>query len=141
MRKNKAKFVTLGSMVVLVVAAALMLAIQTNDIQARQQSVYTGDGHHEISLDKAVQYIDNFRNHPTAPDIKGGFFGRSIFDKILAQEGCTGIRYYYARKSDSTATIVLVGVDSTGNDLLQGTIGEEIQPCPPFCPSPNALNR
>jgi len=40
---------------------------------------------HVVSLDQAVKYIQNYKKNPVAPSTKGGYFGRNIFDKILAQ--------------------------------------------------------
>ena len=96
---------------------------------------------HVVTLDQAVKYIQNYKKNPVAPSTKGGYFGRNIFDKILAQQGVVGIRYYYAAKDDSTPTLVLVGVDSTGNDMVRGVVGEWINSCPPFCGSTNQLSK
>ena len=96
---------------------------------------------HVVTLDQAVKYIQNYKKNPVAPSTKGGYFGRNIFDKILAQRGVVGIRYYYAAKDDSTPTLVLVGVDSTGNDMEQGIIAEWASLCPPYCTQPNHLNK
>jgi hypothetical protein len=102
---------------------------------------YSGNGNHVITLDQAVNYIQNFKQNPAAPGVKGGYFERTIFDKILAQKGAVGIRYYYAIKDDGSPTLVLVGVDSTGSDMEQGVLGEWVYPCPPFCSPINQLNK
>jgi hypothetical protein len=107
----------------------------------RARAQYKGDENHVVSLDAAKHYIQNFKNNPVAPTTKGGYFGRNIFDKILAQAGTVGIRYYYAANDDGTPTLVLVGVDSTGSDLVQGVIGEVVYPCPPYCSSSSALTK
>lgn len=96
---------------------------------------------HIVTLDQAIRLIENFKNAPTAPTTKGGYFVRSIFDKIFSQPGCVGLRYYYAKKDDGTATLVLVGVDGGGNDMIQGVLGDEGWPCPPNCGAPNQLNK
>jgi hypothetical protein len=88
-----------------------------------------------------VKLIENFKNAPGVPTIKGGYFARNIFDMILSQPGCAGVRYYYAKKDDGTATIVLVGVDASGNDIAQGVLGDDSWPCPPYCGAPNQLNK
>jgi hypothetical protein len=118
-----------------VVTAAIILSVNTVNAQ------YTGSENHVVTLAQAAKYIQNFKSHPAAPTIKGGYFARNIFDKILAQPGCIGIRYYYAALDDSSPTIVLVGVDRNGNDIDSGVIGEVIFPCPPYCGSPNELNK
>lgn len=102
---------------------------------------YTGNENHVVTLAQGVKFIQNFKGNPTTPTLKGGYFGRNIFEKIIAQTGCVGIRYYYAKMDDGTPTLVLVGVDGNGNDIEQGVIGEMIWPCPPICASPNQLNK
>ena len=118
-----------------VVAAAIILSVNTVSAQ------YTGNENHVVTLAEASKYIQNFKNHPTTPTIKGGHFARNIFEKILAQPGCVGISYYYAALDDGSPTMVLVGVDQNGNDIDSGVIAEAIYPCPPFCGSANELNK
>jgi hypothetical protein len=136
MNKLSPKFLTFVSLLVASCAFTLLLTLG-----AQVPRVYTGKENHVVSLDHAVKYIQNFTEKPTAPSIKGGYFGRSIFEKLLSQDGCVGIRYYYARTDSGVATIVLVGVDSSGNDLYKGILAEESQPCPPWCPASNPLNK
>ncbi|MGD0590847.1 MAG: hypothetical protein ABSA44_08620 [Bacteroidota bacterium] len=88
---------------------------------------------HQVDLVTAVRFINNYKSNIKAPSIKGGFFARSAFDKILAQTGVVGIRYYYAQMDDGSPTLVLVGVDAKGQDIQTGSIMEKITPCPPFC--------
>jgi hypothetical protein len=140
MKKRRLKFVTFA--VAALVSSIALFFVLSIDSDARTLRLnYAGTGDHDITLDQAVRYIQNFRNSPTAPSIKGGSFNRDIFDKILAQPGCSGIRYYYAKKDDGTATIVIVGVDGGGNDMTSGILGDETYPCPPVCGSPNQLNK
>ncbi|NBW59166.1 MAG: hypothetical protein EBR41_01145, partial [Crocinitomicaceae bacterium] len=63
-----------------------------------------------------------------------------IFDQILAQSGCEGLRMYFAIEPDGTKTLVVVGIDSVENDITKGLIAENFGPCPKRCPQPNALN-
>jgi hypothetical protein len=127
--------IVLAVLVVSIVGLALFLPAP------RAAAQYKANQKHAVTLDSAAKYIQNFKKHPVAPTIQGGFFGRNIFDKILAQPGLVGIRYYYAAKDDGSPTLVLVGVDSTGDDMVQGVIAEYIWPCPPLCSSSNALNK
>jgi hypothetical protein len=131
----KFRFLPVVALAGCVVTAAIMLSINAVNAQ------YTGNENHVVTLAQAAKYIQNFKNHPTAPTIKGGHFARNIFDKILAQPGCVGIRYYYAALDDGSPTMVLVGVDQNGNDIDSGVIGEATFPCPPFCGSANELNK
>lgn len=141
MDKHRSKIATLMAIVLTGALLTLLLGLSVNDTRAQQQQ-FTGNENHVITLDQAVKYIHNFRSNRTVPAINGGYFGRNIFEKILSQEGCVGLRYYYANQDDGAPTLVLVGVDSTGNDLDQGILGEEILPCPPICPGPGSkLNK
>lgn len=92
----------------------------------------TGAGRHEISRAKAREFIQGWRKGRKG-GIQGGYMDREVLDKILAQPGVTGVRYYHAAHPLGHDTIVLVGVDDSGRDLWNGTIAEEAAPCPPVC--------
>jgi hypothetical protein len=94
---------------------------------------------HIVSLETAVKYVHNFRSNPSVSNIQGGSLSRDAFDKILAQSGCIGIRFYYAKKDNGDHTMVFLGVDEKGNDMQNGVIAEEIRPCPPICDSQNSV--
>ncbi len=132
---TRLRFLTSAVLISAFVALGILLPINTVNAQI------TGNENHVITLAQGVKFIQNFKNHPTAPTIKSGLFARNIFEKILAQPGCVGIRYYYAALDDGSPTMVLVGVDTNGNDIEQGIIAETIFPCPPICGSPNQLNK
>jgi hypothetical protein len=91
-----------------------------------------GAGRHEISRAKAREFIQGWRKGRKG-GVVGGFMDREVLDKILAQPECKGVRYYHAMHPQGHDTIVLVGVDSDGRDLWDGTIAEEAIPCPPDC--------
>ncbi len=101
----------------------------------------TGNENHQIDLVTAVRYIGNHKSNLKAPSTKGGFFGRNAFDKILAQTGVIGIRYYYAQTDEGNPTLVLVGVDAKGQDIQTGLIMERALPCPPWCDAVSELAR
>ena len=65
---------------------------------------------------------------------------KEIFDQILAQSGCEGLRMYFAIEPDGTKTLVVVGIDSAENDMTTGLIAEKFGPCPKRCSPKNALN-
>jgi hypothetical protein len=94
---------------------------------------YTGVGNHDVTIGQAQQFIQSYQSEPGAPRAKALYFERNIYDKILAQPGCVGIRQYFARNEAKEVTLVLVGVDSNGNDMINGIIGEGAQACPPLC--------
>ena len=87
---------------------------------------------HEIGVTEAREMIVRFkRNHPG--EKTAAAFTRVPLDQILAQRGCAGIRMYFAQHEDGSPTLVLVGVDSDGNDLDEGFIAQKSFLCPPFC--------
>ena len=95
--------------------------------------VFTGDENHSITLAEALNFVENYRRSRDDKAIKGGYFSREIYEKLLTQDGCVGIRCYFAENRDETPTIVMVGVNAKGDDMVTGIVGEDIMPCPPFC--------
>lgn len=91
---------------------------------------------HRIALSAAADQIKNAANR----EQKGGLFLRKELDELLAQPGCSGLRYYYGRNAQGQDTLILVGVDKEGNDMVQGVVMEECFLCPPFCGTTNPLN-
>jgi hypothetical protein len=45
-------------------------------------------------------------------------FTRDIFDEVLAQKGCAGVRCYRAITPEGEPQLVLVGVDRKGDDIV-----------------------
>ncbi len=93
---------------------------------------------HRVPLVEAAAQARRFREGQR--NQKGGYFHRKDLDDLLAQPGCAGLRYYYGRKADDQNSLILVGVDKEGNDLVQGVVMEDGFLCPPFCGSANVLN-
>jgi hypothetical protein len=139
MQTSRRKLFTLLSAAVLTVLVVSLLATGATNAGARPQEI-TGASNHIITLDQATKYIKNYSVAPTYA-IKGAYFDKSIFEKILAQTDCVGIRYYYGRKDDGTPCIVLVGVDSKGSDIAAGILGDDAIPCPPLCPPFSPLTK
>lgn len=94
---------------------------------------FIGAEKHEMALTDAVQLVANFCKNPQAPNNQGGSFERRAFEKILAQPGCEKIKFYWAKESNGKFTIVLVGVDVAGKDMVAGSIMERSSDCPPHC--------
>lgn len=70
---------------------------------------------------------------------KGVVYGNDLIQQLLDNPGCVGVRMYFAQESDGSQTVVLVGVDAEGNDLLNLIVENGIK-CPPHCGDSNALN-
>lgn len=78
-------------------------------------------------------------------------FGREVFDTILAQADCQGIRIYYGMDADLRVHAIIVGYNSKNEDMLPpaiqstdgpptGSIGENGKRCPEDCSPPSPLN-
>lgn len=98
-------------------------------------SVFTGSEGEAIDLAQAAEWTANYRNQNegVADAIKAHFFGREILERILGQEGCVGIRMYYALDDKSQQQLILVGVNAEGQDMEDGTVADRSRVCPPDC--------
>jgi hypothetical protein len=75
----------------------------------------------EISHELAADFVKAYESaHPR--DIKGYNIGRNIVDQILAQPGCIGLRFYNALNEEGQKTLVYVGIDAEGKDLVKRTV-------------------
>lgn len=100
---------------------------------------FTGNEDHSIPLSTAAAWTKNYRD--TNPGtIKGHYFGKDIFQAILAQTNCVGVRIYYAIDDAGVKQLILVGVDANENDLYNGVLGDRSIKCPPTCGATNPLN-
>jgi hypothetical protein len=95
---------------------------------------------HRISLEVAAAQTRRYRESAGPSATKGGAFRREAFEEILKQSGCTGIRFYYGVDDKGEPSLVLVGVGSDDNDMVNGALMDAIFPCPPFCGDGNSLN-
>lgn len=102
-------------------------------------SFYGKEGE-EISLTTAAGWTENYRIQMSTGDLKGHFFGKDHYIKILEQTGCVGIRNYHGIDDDGKKVLIMVGVDEFENDLEDGIIVERSIACPPNCGRPNSLN-
>ena len=98
-----------------------------------------GTGQFRITTDAAVQLLKNYRSGAPAGSVWGEFFGRDAVTSVLNQPGCTGLRIYFGKKSDSSSALVIVGVDSTNSDLTRELVLESGIPCPPVCDGSSTL--
>ncbi len=99
---------------------------------------FTGNEAEQFPLETSAAWTANYRKkNPNG--IKAHFFGMNIIKDILAQEGCVGIRCYYALDEKGVQQMIMVGADKDENDLYTGIIAEVSLPCPPFCPNGSPL--
>jgi hypothetical protein len=85
----------------------------------------------EVGLELGTQMVKNYRQaNPT--DVQWYMVGREIIEKILAQPGCVGLKFYNAYNESGEKTLVYVGIDQNGQVILEysvinveGQLGEE----------------
>jgi hypothetical protein len=100
-----------------------------------------GRRNHELTHKQARAMREAYikRHQGKSGELRSGVYGRGIFEKILKQKGCVGIRFYPGLDEKGNVTVLFVGVDAEGNDILRGLIGDSPWNCPPFCSSPNGV--
>lgn len=64
-------------------------------METQREMLITGKEGSQIELNLAASWTKNYRDKHPGETISQ-FFGKEILEKILAQENCLGIRFYYA---------------------------------------------
>jgi hypothetical protein len=93
-----------------------------------------------LSLSTAQKWTANYRSlHPNGTFAH--FFGQEIINQILSEQGCIGIRIYYALDETGAKKLLLVGSTAIGENLLPrsttldvpdpNTVADWSWPCPP----------
>ena len=78
----------------------------------------------EISHELAGELISAY-SEANAGEATTYMVGRQIIEQILAQPGCAGLRFYNALNEKGQKTLVYVGVDAEGKDILKKTVVEK----------------
>jgi hypothetical protein len=95
---------------------------------------------HKVSLEAAAALTKGYREVAAKGTPLGSLFPRDVFERLLAQPRCAGIRIYYGRNDRREHELLLVGVDETGDDMTDGEMFDISYPCPPYCGGGNVLN-
>lgn len=103
---------------------------------------------HQITLAEAAKMTKRFRELPLGQigqllaGVKAYSFSKAAIQSVLNQDRCESIRFYLAVETllPPKFTIVAVGVDVSGNDLLNGIVLDKSNACPHHCSKPNELN-
>ena len=78
----------------------------------------------EISHESAHEMIRTWQN--ANPNENPAYYlGRNIIEKILAQPGCVGMRFYYGINEQGQKTLVYMGMDANGQDIVKHTVVSE----------------
>jgi hypothetical protein len=102
-----------------------------------------------IALQEAAGWTKNYRERHPDQTISH-LFGKDILNRILGQEGCLGVRFYYAHDPAGEKRLVIVGVRDDGSEITGDKadtaatgvshelfgVGDQSAPCPgsPGCP-------
>ncbi len=92
-------------------------------------------GNNEKILDPLFQHKDILPYSET--------FNREVFDAVLAQPNCQGLRLYYSMDNKMKVHIIVVAVNSLNEDILSdgdSLIIEKGTRCPALCPPSSPLN-
>jgi hypothetical protein len=101
---------------------------------------FTGNEGAVITLAEGAEMTANYRATINVGDTIGHAFGKNLVNVILGQNGCKGLRMYYALNSKGEDQLVLVGVDVNGDDIANGIIVDCSVKCPVDCSKSNSLN-
>jgi hypothetical protein len=101
---------------------------------------FTGNEGAIITLAEGSEMTANYRATINMGETIGHAVGKNLVNAILAQSGCMGIRMYKALNKKGEDQLVLVGVDSNGDDITNGIIVDQSLLCPVVCSKSNSLN-
>jgi hypothetical protein len=92
-------------------------------------------------IDRAIakRWTANYRRAGRGK-VRSHLFGVETIQQILGQEGCVGMKAYYALDDDGQEQLLLVGTDAEGNELQEGLIMDKSKVCPPECGSTGELD-
>ena len=94
--------------------------------------------------DRETILANAYKNQNILP--KCETFDRDVFDTVLKQNGCEGLRIYYSMDANNKVHAIIVGVNAGDEDMLtmgndvDAAIIENARRCPDDCPPPSALN-
>ena len=96
---------------------------------------------HKIPLGEAQAMTKRHRDGSPPGAERAQAFPRDVFEKLLSNPKAVGIRIYHGKGVDGKGSMIAVGVDSDGNDIIAaGEIYDRGFPCPPFCTGAGGLN-
>ncbi len=85
----------------------------------KEKVVYQNVGEqisHELAAKMVKDHYDKYSD-----ESKSYVIGKTIIDQILAQPGCVAVRFFDAINESGVKTLVYVGIDENGKNLLEIT--------------------
>lgn len=95
---------------------------------------------HKIPLEAAAALTRRYRQGAGRGAPLATLFPNSVFESLMAEPGCAGVRIYYGQGEAGQRELILVGVDGEGNDMTSAQVYDYGIPCPPYCGNPDVLN-
>ncbi|MFI0426728.1 MAG: hypothetical protein ACH34V_07225 [Flavobacterium sp.] len=94
-----------------------------------------------ITLDEAKTWAKSWRNNPPKALAKGHLIQGEALTELLGTAGVVNVRAYMGVDGTGTQKLMFVGVDASGNDLIDAThlIYDQTQPCPSCCDTNSPL--
>ena len=92
---------------------------------------------HALARRMRKAYIAKYADRQGALD--SGTYSRRIFEQILKQPACVGLRFYAGLDRQGRVSVLFCGVDANGDDILAGIIGDVPVRCPPICGGANGI--
>src|SRR5690554_807316 len=92
-----------------------------------------------ITLEEAIDFTHSFQTR-NPNELKSFFVEINKLNLILEQKDCVGLRIYNGYNTETQKNnLVLAGADEKGEDITNGIILENLNPCPPDCPKSSPL--
>ena len=88
-----------------------------------------------IDYEEASQLHGNYISsscYANNNNIKAHFFGKDKLATLLQKPGAVGVRMYYGKKSSGDPVLLIVAVDSDGNEMRDQILDYSL-PCPHHC--------
>ena len=111
-----------------------------------QPKGYSAEVGEDIGYEKGAKMIKTYYDQ-NQDDVLAHFMGRNLIEAILAQPGVVGIRMFHALNEIGIKQLVLVGVDASGDNIInfteigengeiikkKGIVADRTRNCPPYC--------
>jgi len=89
-----------------------------------------------ITLQQAQKWAQNWRNNP-CPDVYAFLIPEIDITQVMQETQTVNVRSYLGIDEDGNYKLMIVGVDSSGNDLIDDAAGQYIYDfttgCPKIC--------
>jgi hypothetical protein len=91
------------------------------ELQVKKNYAAVGE---DIGPELGASFIESYGDAYPG-EVKHFSIGKSILEQTLAQPGCAGIRMYNALNEKGQKTLVCVGIDEAGNDIVKRVVVQE----------------